>query len=185
MAEVSWGKLLVDQLEFYWVFHLRPRLDGLTDDEYLWEPVPGCWSVRRGADGGLVIDGRAENEPEPALTTIAWRMMHIALDCLAVRTDAFFGGSDLPDDVSMWDRRREPTDLPGDAASAVAFLEKQYQAWHDGICGLDDDGMLAPLGPKGAHFAAEPMAALVLHINREFIHHGAEIALMRDLYRTR
>ncbi|MEU2383597.1 DinB family protein [Streptomyces sp. NPDC012461] len=23
------------------------RLKGLGDDEYLWEPVPGCWSVRR------------------------------------------------------------------------------------------------------------------------------------------
>ena len=27
------------------------------------------------------------------------------------------------------------------------------------------------------------MAGLVLHINREAIHHGAEIALLRDLYR--
>jgi hypothetical protein len=29
------------------------------------------------------------------------------------------------------------------------------------------------------------MATLVLHINREVIHHGAEIALLRDLYRWR
>jgi hypothetical protein len=29
------------------------------------------------------------------------------------------------------------------------------------------------------------MAALVLHINREAIHHGAEIAVLRDLYRWR
>jgi len=28
------------------------------------------------------------------------------------------------------------------------------------------------------------MAALVLHINRETIHHGAEILLLRDLYRN-
>jgi hypothetical protein len=26
------------------------------------------------------------------------------------------------------------------------------------------------------------MAELVLHINREMLHHGAEIALLRDLY---
>jgi hypothetical protein len=26
------------------------------------------------------------------------------------------------------------------------------------------------------------MAELVLHINREVLHHGAEIALLRDLY---
>ena len=29
------------------------------------------------------------------------------------------------------------------------------------------------------------MAGLVLHINREAIHHGAEIALLRDLYRDK
>jgi hypothetical protein len=27
------------------------------------------------------------------------------------------------------------------------------------------------------------MAALVMHINRECLHHGAEITLLRDLYR--
>jgi len=27
------------------------------------------------------------------------------------------------------------------------------------------------------------VAELVLHINREMLHHGAEIALLRDLYR--
>ena len=29
------------------------------------------------------------------------------------------------------------------------------------------------------------MAALVLHVNREALHHGAEIALLRDLYAHR
>jgi len=28
------------------------------------------------------------------------------------------------------------------------------------------------------------MASLVLHINREALHHGAEIALIRDLFRA-
>ena len=37
---VDYGGLLVGQLEFYWDTHLRPRLDGLTDDEYRWEPGP-------------------------------------------------------------------------------------------------------------------------------------------------
>jgi len=27
------------------------------------------------------------------------------------------------------------------------------------------------------------MATLVMHINRELIHHGAEVCLLRDLYR--
>ena len=49
--EVDWGQLIVAQLEFYWDVHLRPRLDGLTDAEYLWEPVEGCWNLRLREDG--------------------------------------------------------------------------------------------------------------------------------------
>nr|MDQ3383905.1 DinB family protein [Actinomycetota bacterium] len=38
--------LLLEQLTWHWDHQLRPRLDGLTDEDYLWEPVPDCWSVR-------------------------------------------------------------------------------------------------------------------------------------------
>lgn len=41
-------------------------------------------------------------------------------------------------------------------------------------------GLQAPCGEPD--FEQDPMAALVLHINREVIHHGAEISLLRDLY---
>jgi hypothetical protein len=54
--------LLVGQLEFYWDVHLRPRLDGLTDEEYFWEPVEGCWSLRPAADGSYRLD---QQLPEP------------------------------------------------------------------------------------------------------------------------
>ena len=37
---------LPEQLDWWWKAHLRPRFDGLTDQEYLWEPVPHMWSVR-------------------------------------------------------------------------------------------------------------------------------------------
>jgi hypothetical protein len=40
--------------------------------------------------------------------------------------------------------------------------------------------------PQGAisppEFADAPIAKLILYINMEVIHHGAEIALLRDLY---
>ena len=47
---LNWGALLVAQLEFYWEVHLRPRLEGLGDEEYFWEPVeeshgPGNFKV--------------------------------------------------------------------------------------------------------------------------------------------
>ena len=38
---------LADQLDFHWNRQLRGRLDGLTDDEYFWKPVDGCWTVHR------------------------------------------------------------------------------------------------------------------------------------------
>ncbi|MBB4854937.1 hypothetical protein HNP40_002329 [Mycobacteroides chelonae] len=37
---------IVDQIDWHWTSQLRPRFDGLTDDEYFWEPVRGCWSLR-------------------------------------------------------------------------------------------------------------------------------------------
>jgi hypothetical protein len=46
MTNLDWNFQLAEQLDFYWREQLRPRLNGLTDEEYRWEPVPGMWSVR-------------------------------------------------------------------------------------------------------------------------------------------
>jgi hypothetical protein len=42
-----------------------------------------------------------------------------------------------------------------------------------------------PIGAAEGAWADRTMAELVLHINREVIHHGAEIACLRDLYAHR
>ena len=52
----------------------------------------------------------------------------------------------------------------------------------DGVSALDDDGLARPVGAAEGGWAAEPMITLILHINREMIHHGAEIACIRDFY---
>ena len=39
-----------------------------------------------------------------------------------------------------------------------------------------------PIGPNEGPWADYAMSELILHINREVIHHGAEIACIRDLY---
>ena len=181
---VDWGRLLVGQLEFYWDVHLRPRLDGLSDEEYFWEPVEGCWSLRRAPDGGWRLDGGRPEPSPPPVTTIAWRLVHVGATCLANRASAFFGDPLVPEDADMFDPRRVPRDLPGGGAEAVAFLERCYRRWHDGVAALDDEGLARPLGPKGGPFAEDPMAELIAHINREVMHHGAEICLLRDLYRA-
>jgi len=166
---VDWVPQLVDQLDVHWKAQLRPRLEGLGDEEYLWEPVSDAWSIRDG-----VIDW-AWPAPEPApVTTIAWRLTHVIVGCFGARTATHFGGPAL----SYEDLRFADT-----AAGALAELDAVYARWIEGVKGLDEAGLARPCNEAG--WEDYPMAALVLHINREVIHHGAEVALLRDLYRAR
>jgi hypothetical protein len=177
----DYGRLIVSQLEFYWDVHLRPRLTGLTDKEYFWEPVEGCWSVRPGKDGVYVLD-QQKPEPVPApFTTLAWRIVHVAT-AMSTRTSTFFGDGPVPPDADMFDPRHFPDELPSTAAGALAFLDECYHDWHTAIAALDEPALTRPLGRRGSYFAAEPMVALIVHINREVMHHGGEICLLRDLY---
>ncbi|HWI02509.1 MAG TPA: hypothetical protein VNT52_01540, partial [Acidimicrobiales bacterium] len=64
---------LVFQIEYWWAAGFRPRLNGLTDEEYLWEPVAGCWTLHPTDDGQVLYD-HAWPPPRPSpFTTIAWR----------------------------------------------------------------------------------------------------------------
>lgn len=160
---------LADQLDWHWQHALRPRLSGLTDDEYFWEPVPGCWTVR--PDGGIDF---AYPAPEPApFTTIAWRLAHVIVGVFAMRNHSHFGGP--PADYQTW-----PYATAAD--TALSQLDDVYRVWHDGVLGLGDDDLTRPIGPAEGPWADRPMTDLILHINREVIHHGAEIACLRDLY---
>jgi hypothetical protein len=96
--------------------------------------------------------------------------------CLAVRTASHFGGS--PADYDTWV-------YAATADEALAQLDAAYDAWSAGVDALGDEGLERPCGPAEGYFADAPLADLVLHINRELIHHGAEICLLRDLYARR
>jgi DinB superfamily len=180
---IQWTEELAEQLDWHWRNQLRPRLDGITDDEYFWEPAPSMWSVRpRGSSQAPVSLGAghyamdwAWPPPDPApVTTIAWRLGHLLVGVFGNRVASHFGGPPV---------QTEGYDYPGDAATALTRLDAVYAAWQAGVRGLDAKGLAEPCGPAEGPFAEYPMAALVLHINREAIHHGAEIALLRDLYR--
>ncbi|MEZ0339953.1 DinB family protein [Mycobacterium sp. pV006] len=160
---------LAEQLDFHWRGQLRPRLDGLTDDEYFWAPVSDCWTVHR---DGTVDFAHPAPQPEP-VTTIAWRLAHVIVGVLAVRVHAHFGGP--PADYASWA-------YATDAATALTQLDDAYRRWNDGVRGLDEAALWRPVGPAEGEWAEHPMIELILHINREVIHHGAEISLLRDLY---
>ncbi|MET0911186.1 MAG: DinB family protein [Ilumatobacteraceae bacterium] len=183
--DIDWTTELNDQLDWHWKNQLRPRLANLTDDEYLWEPVPGCWSLRRrdeattamAAGAGETVADFDFPEPDPApLTTIAWRMGHISIGVLGARAADHFGTPGTVDYPS--------TDWPLTAAGGLRLLDHHYDGWTTGVRSLDDADLRRPCGPSEGPFAEHPMAALILHITREVIHHGAELCLLRDLYRT-
>ncbi|MCM3883892.1 DinB family protein [Frankia sp. R82] len=182
-AELDLNPLLRAQFDGHWSHQLRPRLGDLTDEEYFWEPVPGAWNVRprgtgtapvQAGSGAMTIDF-AIPAPEPApVTTIAWRLGHVIVGVLAVRNAAHFG--------------RAPADYPSfeyapDAATALDQLDTEIATWTAGVAGLGTSGLARPCGKAEGPYAELPMAALVLHIHRELIHHLAEISLLRDLHR--
>jgi len=173
---------LAEQSDWYWRKNLRPRLEGLTDEEYFWEPVRDCWSIRpRGASAAPMSEGSGEwtmdfasPGPEPApVTTIAWRLAHIIVSCLGYRVGWYFGGQDVDSETFAY---------AGTADEALKQLDEMYERWNAGVRELSDIDLDNPPTVSPEQF---PMENRVLHVNRELIHHGAEISLLRDLYRRR
>jgi hypothetical protein len=207
------------------------RLTGLGDEEYLWEPVPDCWSIRRRgeavtplafgpgewvldqgapdipaneyaevarqvADGMSIAkiaeDWRVSTErveeilahtgtPEPdqtPVTTIAWRLSHLHFH--------FAGGWEW----TFGERRQEPKQLFDFTPSAALALERFWaliDRWRDSVGALTDE-QLDTVGFSQYPYASdpdEPYIGVLAGANLEFIHHMAEIALLRDLWRAR
>ncbi|MFE5796501.1 DinB family protein [Streptomyces sp. NPDC056503] len=161
----------------------------MTDAEYLWEPAPGCWSVRRRADGpgpaAALLTGAGEWGREtspyphpvpPPFTTLAWRLTHLS-ELLALRADHTDGTRSLT---------RDDYRAAGDAATAIADFDTAAGAWRAALLSVDDKD-LDTVGhcsyPHGGD-PEEPFLEIVWWVNQELLHHGAEIALLRDLHRV-
>ncbi|MGB3439850.1 MAG: DinB family protein [Actinophytocola sp.] len=178
MTDQTWNLLLREQLDWHWIQQLRARLDGLTDDEYFWEPVPGCWNVRprdpgRPGSGTMTIDFAFPQPVPPPFTTIAWRLGHVIVGVLAMRNASHFGRAATDYDSFPY---------AATATEALAQLDEEYATWLAGVEALGETGLARLCGEAEGPYAEFPLAALVLHINREMIHHLAEVSLLRDLY---
>ncbi|MER6978520.1 DinB family protein [Streptomyces carpinensis] len=207
------------------------RLTGLGDEEYLWEPVPGCWSIRRRGEavtprafgpgdwvldqgapeipaseyaevarqaaGGMTVTKIADDwgvsvervrqvlehsgPPEPdttPVTTIAWRLGHLH-SCFAGQWEWTFG-----------ERRQEPkllVDFTPCAASAVERFWALTDRWRADVAAVTDE-QLDTIGYSQYPYGSDPddpFITVLCGANLEFIHHMAEIALLRDLWRSR
>ncbi len=161
----------------YYAARATERLDGLTDDEYLWQPVANCWSIR--IDGDTYVVDWEWPPPEPApVTTIAWRLVHVCsmLSEHGLRAVAFEGGKE---------NNVPPSQVPSTASDARVVWDRSIERWKHDIAAVPEPRLWEPLGPEAAPFGDDPVASFIEHIHDEFVHHTAEIALLRDLYRCR
>jgi hypothetical protein len=176
------ASLLAGQLGFSWL-DLHQRLQGLTDDEYLWKPAPWALSVvprgktarRRAGAGDWVVEW-PDGPDDPGPRTVAWLVAHL-VEVFAERWEWTFGAHRARrDDLVL----AHPT-----AEAGVAALAEAVEAWRRDVGALG----VEELWTVGRSQATEidqqaPFAHLVLHLNRELIHHGAEITVLRDLHRA-
>jgi hypothetical protein len=173
----SAADVLKARLRYAWM-NARWVLDDLDDDEYFWEPTRPCWSVRRRApevhgwgSGEFVCeDTWPPVEPLP-VTTIAWRVVH-----LAAWTDIY----------RQWTFSEERPTLneavvPGDAAGGAAWLCAAQDSFMSEVDALDDASIFE-LRP--AHWGESlPVVQLVMSMLTEHVHHLAEVGALRDIHR--
>ena len=157
------------------------RVEGLTDEEFLWEPVPGCWTIHPRTDGeehfngaGKWIYDYAIPDPEPApFTTIGWRLVHIA-SINDMYFEHVFGPAvrDYPDQ-----------DIPHQADAAIAWWREGLRKFEDKLDEIYDTELerVVTTPWEVTRSAKEWLQVLVY----ENVHHGAEIGVLRDLYRYR
>ena len=155
------------------------RMTELTDDEFWWEPVPGCWTVRRAADavpgvippmGEWAVDGLFMYPEPPPFTTIAWRLNHMMI-VIAGYHDLF--GSLEPEGR-----------VCGSAAASVAEWTRVAMSFREAIANLTPEAARERVLVE--HWGREVERwSIVGHVLRDEVHHGAEIGVLRDLYRAR
>jgi hypothetical protein len=161
-----------DNLDFRWNVLIRSRLEGLTDEEYLWEPAAGTLTVRPDSSGAFTLD--PVTPPDVPLGNIAWRMAHLA-SCLAAHPVAAVAfGADWPAP-----RLGEPA---GTAGEAIARLDLAYAHWHDAVAALEDTDLARTLGPAAGQYADSTVLDIILHVHAEALQRGADLCLLRDLY---
>jgi hypothetical protein len=150
---------------------LRERVEGLTDAEFNWEPIPGSWTVRRRESGRWAADYE-QPDPIPApFTTIGWRIVHVA-ECKLMYHEYAFGQGQL-----TWD----DLDSTHTAADAVAALVEWQGLLVADLESLHDADLERPTMTNwGEKWPAWRIFWTMIHHD---LWHGGEIGALRDLYR--
>lgn len=110
---------------------IRDRVEGLSDEEFWWAPVEDAWTVRK-TDRGTWAADYEYPDPEPApITTIGWRVVHVA-ECKVMYHEYAFGEARL-----TW----PDLDSPHTAADSIRALERGNDLVSGALRTFDDDAL--------------------------------------------
>ena len=175
---------------------------GLTDEELLWDPMPGAWTVHprdecqtptpfvvgswaADLDADLVaaaIQGRAI---EP-LTSIAWLFWHVGSQPARAAELDFLGGPHTAESgwTSPYIAAHPIFTVAGEA---VAAMQAGWRALETALRSAADEQLERPTrfwgyGQPGPMGTGTQVIGSVLN---EVSHHATQIGVLRDLYRLR
>lgn len=194
------AETLLEMMYFVERFTLRRAWDGLTDDELMWEPTDGTWSVRPVKDnrtatpfvtGPMEADfdadlAMAAGPGREPLTSMAWLFWHVgSMPGRAAELD-FFGGDHTA--ASGWTSpyiTAHP--IFTTAEEAVTTMGDGWRALKGALRSATDEQLERPTrfwgygepGPMGTG------ARITCSILNEVSHHGTQIGVLRDFYRLR
>jgi hypothetical protein len=174
--------------------YVREIVDGLTDDEFFWEPVADAWSIRKfggaptspfaqylAAEGGgrdwfsdEAWDGSRflDLEPPP-FTTIGWRLVHMGSCKIMYHEHAFGQRRD------MW---AELTSIHT-AKEAIQQYDEGHRLLMQALASLDDAALD---GTSQTNWGEQwPTWRIFWHMLKHDLQHGAEIGAVRDMYAHR
>jgi len=123
-------------------------------------------------------DAEYDWEPAPGVPTIAWRLHHIGSTLAQARNAQWLGLDRAPDAF-------DPGSTPATVDEALSFLDRAYASWTSVLVAIPDASLMEPIGAVGGPYGDQSRLSLVFHVVDEVIHHAAEVALLRDLYRAR
>ena len=190
------SETLAEMMFFIERFTLNRAWSGLTDDEFLWEPMPGCWTVRPVEEtrtptpfvvGAWAADFDASltAATEP-LTSIAWLFWHIgSMPGRTAQLD-FLGGDHTTE--SGWTSPYivgHPIFTAAD--EAVDTMRAGWSQIGAALRAANDEQLEQPVrfwgygGPGRMGTGAQVIASVL----NEVSHHGTQIGVLRDLYRLR
>ena len=188
---------------FIELYTLNHAWSGLTDEEHLWVPMPGAWTVQPrdkrhtaipfvvgawAADfdadlAAAAVEGKAI---EP-LSSIAWLFWHVGSQPARTAELDVLGGAHTSE--SGWTSAYIAAHpIFTTAGEAVAAMQAGWRALEAALRSAADEQLERPTRFWGRGGQAGPMgtgAQVISSVLNEVGHHGTQIGVLRDLYRLR